>query len=87
VLATWDIRSENKWKRVGADRHGVNQSERTVFNFIVSHTARKSHGQRRESFLLSRPIFSERMSQVAVQELIVNTTSWYSLLPQSVDAP
>jgi hypothetical protein len=36
---TWHIRSEKRWKLGGADRHGVNKSERRVFTFILSHTA------------------------------------------------
>jgi ribonuclease HI len=48
----------------GADRHGVNKSEQTFFNFILSHTTRKSNGGRRQSFSL-KSLFSEQMSQVA----------------------
>ncbi len=40
----------------GADWHGVNKSEWTVFNFILSHTARKSNGERRQS-LSQEPMF------------------------------
>ena len=50
VLATWDIRSEKRWKKGGAGQHGVNTSGRTVFKLTVSQTARQSNRQSRQSF-------------------------------------
>jgi hypothetical protein len=72
VLATWVIRSEKRWKIGGADRHGVNKSERTVFTFILSQTARKSNGERRQSFSL-KSLFSERITQVASTPIRLDT--------------
>jgi len=41
VLATWDIRSENRYKILREDQHGVKKSEWAAFNFILSQSARK----------------------------------------------